>query len=443
MLSRGNAKGRAAVLSIIEHALGQVNSFDLVNRLTRLGEDNTLTIGPLSYDLNRINDIFLVGGGKQVTYAAAALENILNGRIGEGVVVEKRGMGRKLGRIRVIEGGHPLPDEGSVEGAKEIIRIAREVKQDDLVLVCVTGGCTSLTLSPPQGINLQEVRLVSELLLESGAPLESMNTVRKHLSEIGGGKLASLLGQAEVVALIAIDETQGLPWGPTVPDTTTFADAKGVLERYDLWQRTPQSIRDYFEQAEPQNETPKSIDFENAGARVHNIIFAENRMLCEAAENKAKDLGIEACILTTRLEGEAKDVGVVLASVANEIERNHRPLRPPCVVIAGGETTVTIRGDHGEGGRNQELALAAALKIAGSHRTVLASLGTDGTDGPTEIAGAIVDGYTMDAAEKHGIDLFELLKIHDSSRVFRALGDALYTSDSGTNLMDLVIVYIS
>ena len=441
LTSKGNIHGRETVLKIVEGSLEQVNSYDLVKEQIKL--DDGLRIGPLKYDLKKIENIFVIGGGKQVTFVASALEDVLQDRIRGGVVVEKKGWGCKTKRIKVVEGGHPIPDQSSVKGAEEIVRIATRAEKDDLVVVCVTGGCTSLTMLPPERITLEDAREVCRLMLNSGAPIEDMNTVRKHLSQMGGGKLSILAHPAEVVSLVAVDEVAGAAWGPSVPDTTTFSDAKRVLIRHDLWAKVPSSVRDYFERSDVREETPKSSDFGRMGVRAHHVIFSENGMLCRAAERKASELGLRAVTISTSVEGEAKDVGVVLASIAREIEKNEQPFKPPCALVAGGETTVTIIGKHGEGGRNQELALAAALKIAGSKKITIVSVGTDGTDGPTDIAGAIVDGYSLENATSAGIDLVECLKAHDSSNAFRRLHDAIYTGDTGTNLMDLMIIYVS
>jgi len=300
-----------------------------------------------------------------------------------------------------------------------------------------------LCMLPPNGITLEELREVSRLLLESGAPIEDMNTVRKHLSQVGGGRLSILAYPAEVVSLIAVDEVAGVPWGPTVSDTTSFSDAKRVLMNHDVWDDAPSSVRSYLERADILQETPKAADFEKAGVRAQHFVFAENRMLCQAAEKRSSELGLNVATVSTNIEGEAKEVGVVLACIAREIEKSERPFKPPCVLVASGETTVTIKGEHGEGGRNQELALAAALKIAGSKRITIASIGTDGSDGPTDIAGAIADGYTLENAMRVGIDSLECLKMHDSSNVFRNVNGAIYTGNTGTNLMDLMIVHIS
>jgi len=441
LLSHGNVKGREIVLDIIEHSLREANSYNLTKKLVKY-KNGILKIKSLSYDLSKVNHIYVIGAGKNSTFIAAALEEILGNRIDEGVIIEKRGWGCKTDKISIIEGGHPLPDENGLKGTEEIIRIAERTKKGDLVFVCITGGCTALTLLPPKDLSLEDVRAVSDLLLKSGAPIEDINTVRKHLSRVGGGKLSILLHPAEIISLIVVDEVAGLPWGPTVPDATTFSDAIKVLKKYDLWDKIPGSVRKYFEKADPNEETPNVSDFKRVGVKVHNLILANNEVICKAAEERAKKLGINAAIFSTTVEGEAKEVGIVLASIAKEIEKRNRPFKPPFVLIAGGETTVTIQDKAGEGGRNQELALAAATKISGSRNIVITSIGTDGTDGPTDIAGAIVDGYTADRAKNIGIDMFEHLKKHDSSYVFKQLGDAIYTNPTGTNLMDLVVIYV-
>jgi len=441
ILREGNVPGRTMVLEILEHALREVSFYKLVNNFVKVGDK--LTIGAETYDLKDVGSIYVLGAGKQVSYMAAALENILGERITDGLVIEKHGWGRSTDRIRSVKGGHPLPDEHGVEGAKEIVRLAGRVKEDSLAIVCTSGGCTSLAALPPECMTLQEVRTVFQMLLNAGAPIDDQNTVRKHLSQLGEGKLSMLLKPAQTVGLIAVDEVSGLPWGPTVPDTTTFKDAINVLQKYNLWNTTPESIRRYFQEAPKAHETPKSADFVRLNLKCDNLVLANNNMLCDAAMIKAKQMNLNARILTTTLEGEAKDVGTVLGSIGLEVEKNDRPFKTPCAIIAGGETTVTLGADSGQGGRNQELALSAALKISNSKKVVIASLGTDGSDGPTEIAGAIVDGDTAAQSDACGLDLFRNLKTHDSATCCRKLGNAIYTNDTETNLMDLIIVYIA
>lgn len=440
LVSRGNIEGRKVVLDIIEHALKQVNFYNLTKDFVQFREH--LKIGPLEYDLDEIDELFVVGGGKQVTFVGAALEEVLGDRISEGVLVEKRGWGRSTRRIEIVEGGHPVPDFGSAQGAREILRIAEKAQEGDLVIACITGGCTSLTSLPPDGITLEETRRVFDLLLGCGAPVEEMNTVRKHLSKLAGGKLSKVIHPAETVALIAIDEVAGLPWGPTVPDTTSFSDAVDVLARYGLWDEVPESVRRYLRSADPLEETPKKTDFDRIGIRAHNLTFAENQMMCRAAEERATNLGLHAMTASSRIRGEARDVAAMFAGIAKEIERHSGPIESPCIILAGGETTASIKGEAGQGGRNQEFALAACLEIAGSENTVIASVGTDGNDGGTDVAGAVVDGYSLTNAVKAGIDPVESLQKHDSANVFRRLGDAICTGNTMTNLMDLVIVHV-
>jgi glycerate-2-kinase len=442
LLSHGNIEGRRIALDIIEYALKTIDPYKAV-RKTVFIDDERLIVGQLKYDLSEIRNIYVVGAGKGTLRIAEALEDILGNRIRRGIIIEKEVNGHKLKTIEVLRGGHPIPNEAGAEGAKKIVELAKSAQENDLVFVCVTGGCSALMPLPVEGISLEDKKRVTDLLLKSGATIEELNAVRKHISAIKGGRLAKYIHPAEVINLIVIDEVAGLPWGPTVPDTTTFEDAVRALKKYDLWEKVPDSVRKHLQRglSDPSLETPKPKDFE--GLKVHNIILGNNEIACEAAEKKAKELGFNSMILSTVLEGESREVGIVLAGIAKEIERRNRPLKPPCVLVSGGETTVTIVGEAGEGGRNQELALASSLKIDGSKNIVITSIGTDGTDGPTDIAGGIVDGYTLRRAREKGIDIFENLMKHNSSFVFRQLKDAIFTGPTGTNVMDLTLVVVT
>jgi glycerate 2-kinase len=439
--SKGNAEGRRAVIDIIDYALRSVDSYEIIKRLVNV-RNGTLRVGSYTYDLAKIGEVYVVGAGKQVSYVAAALEDVLGERISAGTVIEKRGGGRRTRRILVMKGRHPIPDESCVKGAERILEMIRKAHNDDLVIACVTGGCTALTALPPSGIPLKDIQKTYSLLFKSGMPLHEMNTIRTHVSQLGGGKLAKFVHTAETLGLIAVDEIENRPWGPTVPDPTTFGDARKVLSKYGLWTRIPSSVRKYMERADPFEETPKRIDFEEGRLRIRNVVFADNKMLCSAAAERARHLGLSVSIFSTRLEGEAKEAGTVLAERAMLIEEERKHSRRSHAFIVGGETTVTITGKAGSGGRNQELALAAAAEISGHKGIVLASIGTDGTDGPTDIAGAIVDGYSFDQAQKSGVNIPSELRKHNSAHVFRRLKDAIYVSDTRTNLMDLIVVYI-
>ena len=442
LLSHGNREGRRIALNIIEYALKTIDSYETV-RKTILIDNERLVVGHLKYDLSKIRKIYVVGAGKGALRIAEALKDILGNRIKKGIIIEKGTQGRKLRTIKVVDGGHPIPDEAGAEGAKEIVELAKSAREDDLVFVCITGGCSALMPLPVEGISLGDKKRVTDLLLNCGATIEEINAVRKHISAIKGGRLAKYIYPAEIVNLIVIDEVAGLPWGPTVPDATTFEDAIRALKKYDLWEKIPDSVRKHLQRGvtNPSLETPKPKDFE--GLKIHNVILADNKIACEAAKKKAEELGFNSMILSTVLEGESREAGIVLACIAKEIEERNRPLKPPCVLISGGETTVTIIDEAGEGGRNQELSLASSLKIDGSKNIVITSIGTDGTDGPTDIAGGIVDGYTFGRTREKGIDIFKNLMKHNSSYVFRQLKDAIFTGPTGTNVMDLTLMVVT
>jgi len=442
LLSHGNREGRRAALEIFEQAFEAIDPYEAVRKKVSV-ENERLIVASLEYDLSRIRNIYVLGAGKGTLRIGEALEDILDNRIMRGLIIEKATEACHLRTIKVVNGGHPIPDEVGLEGAKEVVELAKSAKEDDLVFVCITGGCSALMPLPVEGVSLEDKKRVTDLLLKCGATIGEINAVRKHISAIKGGKLASYIHPAEVVNLIVVDEVEGLPWGPTVPDTTTFEDATYALKKYGLWKKVPDSVRKHLQRglADPSLETLKPRDFEDL--KVHNVILADNKIACEAAKKKAEELGFNSMILSTVLEGESREVGIVLASIAREIEERKTPLKPPCVLISGGETTVTIVSEAGEGGRNQELALASSLKIDGSKNIVITSIGTDGTDGPTDIAGSVVDGHTLGRSKEKGIDICRNLIKHNSSYIFRQLKDAIFTGPTGTNVMDLILVVVT
>jgi len=441
LCSHGNRK-RDVALDVVEYAIKAVDAYEATKKMVRI-KNGRLIIGALKYDLSEMGDIYVIGGGKATFSIAKALDEILGERIKRGVVNVKKGEKRRLKHIEVVEAGHPIPDEMGVEGAKEMVNIAKEAKRGDIVFCAITGGASALMPLPAGNISLEDKKKVTDLLLKCGATIGEINTVRNHISAIKGGKLAKYIHPAEIVNLIVIDEIAGHPWGPTVPDMTTFKDAVNVLEKYDLWGKVPETVREHLKRgmSDPSLENPKPEDFKDIN--VHNVILADNEIMCEAAKKRAEELGFKSLILTTKLEGESREAGIVLASIAKEVEEKGRPIEPPCVLILGGETTVTIGGSCGKGGPSQELVLGAALKIAGSERIVIASIDTDGTDGPTEIAGGIVDGYTLKRAEEKGIDIFESLRRHNTSEALMKLQDAIITGSTGTNVMDLNVIVVT
>lgn len=402
-----------------------------------------LTVGSLHFDLSRRGNIYVLGAGKATFLIAKALEDILGERITEGIIIVKKGQDGTLRKIKIRRASHPIPDQEGLDTAKDIKRIGEQAQQNDIVFAAFTGGSSALMPLPVSGISLDEKKRINELLLASGATIREINAVRKHLSDIKGGKLALSIFPAEIINLTVSDVTEDpLDYitDPTVPDTSTFTDAISVLKRYNLWNKFPESAICYLQNATPELETPK--DFGEFKCLVHSFILIKSGTVCEAAAEKAKELGFTPLILTTMLEGESREVGVLFAGIAKEIKHNNRPLPPPCAIIAGGETTVKISSKCGEGGPNQEFALSAALQLGSYDKVVIAAIDTDGTDGPTDIAGGLTDNSTTKRAQENSFDIFKHLSKHDASAILLSLGDAIVTGSTGTNTNDLITLLI-
>jgi len=442
LISHGYKRGREAALDIIEYALRAADPYIVAKNLVKLDGD-TLTVGSLRFDLSQRGNIYVLGAGKATFPIAKALEEILGERITEGLIIVKRGQNGKLKKIKVREASHPLPDIDGFRAAKEIMEIAKKAQRKDIVFCAITGGSSALAPLPIPGVSLEEKRKINELLLTSGATIREVNAVRKHLSNIKGGKLALSILPAEIINLTVSDAT-GDPLdyitGPTVPDTSTFPEAISVLKKYNLWDKFPKSAIEYLQNATPELETPK--DFGKFSSLVHSFILVKSRMVCEAASKKAKELGFNALFLSSFVEGEAREVAKVHTAIAKEIISTGNPIRPPACVISGGETTVTVKG-NGLGGRNLEFALASAMEIDGLDGVVILSAGTDGTDGPTDAAGGIVDGTTVKRARELSLDPLEYLKRNDSYHFFDKLNDLVITGPTNTNVMDIRLVLVS
>ena len=435
---------REQALAILSAALEAVDPVNAVKRQVSLSDD-TLRIGQRIYDLGRYRNIYVIGGGKAGGSMAQAVEEILGQRVTAGLVNVKYGYGAKTDIIRLNEAGHPIPDAAGMAGTKQMAELARQATDEDLVLCLISGGGSALMTLPAEGITLADVKSLTDALLRCGATINEINAVRKHLSQTKGGNLARLAYPAEIASLI-LSDVVGNPLdviasGPTVPDTTTFADAYGVIEKYGLIEELPRPIIERLWQGAEGliPETPK-VDAE-AFTRTHNLIIASNEVAAEAATTKAKELGFHTLLLSTFVEGEAREVARVFAAIAKEIVHSGRPLPRPACVIAGGETTVTIRG-KGLGGRNQEMALSAALEIAGLEEVMIVPLASDGTDGPTDAAGAIADGSTLRRAQEVGLAAAQYLADNDSYHFFQQLGDLLITGPTNTNVNDLTFTFV-
>ena len=343
----------------------------------------------------------------------------------------------------IFEAGHPVPDENGLRGTEEIIKILKDMNENTLVVCLISGGGSALLVSPYEGISLVEKQKITELLLKAGADINELNTVRKHISKVKGGRLAEIAYPAKVISLILSDvigdRLDVIASGPTAPDKTTFNDALKVLEKYRLIDKAPGSIIEVLQKGAEGfiNETPKEGNtiFDN----VENIIIANNRKALEAAKEKAESLGFKPEIISSEVAGEAKNVGKRLADIARS-KRSNSSNRLNCL-ISGGETTVTVKG-NGLGGRNMELALAFAIEIEGIKGITLLSAGTDGTDGPTDAAGAIVDGKTVRKARAIGLNPEEYLNNNDSYNFFKKIDGLFTTGPTGTNVMDIQIMVI-
>lgn len=441
---RSEAKLREAALEIFRAALKAVDPAEAVRGHVRV-EAGILRAGARAFELSKIRRIFVVGAGKACAPMAAALEETLGDRISEGLLVTKYGHLGPTRRVKLLEAGHPVPDEGGLKAAKAILDLLKEAGEEDLVIVLLSGGGSALLPLPVEGVTLAEKQRLTELLLACGATIKEINAVRKHLSQIKGGRLAQSAFPAPLLALILSDVVgdplDAIASGPTAPDPTTFAEAWSILERYRLLEEVPASIIRHLQAGlkGEVSETPKADDplFE----RVTNVIVGSNLLALLAARSRAKELGFTPLILSSSIEGETREVAKVHGAIAREVRATGHPIPPPACLISGGETTVTIKG-KGLGGRNQEFVLAAAMEIQGLSNVVVLSCGTDGTDGPTEAAGAVADGESCQRAEALGLAPARFLDDNDSYYFFQALGDLVITGPTNTNVMDIRLILV-
>jgi glycerate 2-kinase len=404
---------------------------------------DTLWIGEQSYDLAGIDRIVVVGAGKASAALAQAVEDLLGERISAGVVVVKYGHGAALRRVRLLEAGHPVPDEAGEAAAAALMHALEHLGARDLVIACWSGGASALTPSPLPGLTLADKQAVTRLLLGSGADIVAVNTVRKHLSQLKGGQLARRAAPAAVACLVISDvvgdglETIGS--GPFYPDRGTFAEALALVDRHALRDQLPAAARAALVRgaAGGSPETPKPGD--PCFARVHHCIVASSRQAVAAAAVAAAARGYRPAIIGAPQVGEARAAGATLVAQARELQsRGQRGC-----LIAGGETTVALGPAPGRGGRNQELALSAALALDGGDGITVLAGGSDGNDGPTDAAGAIADGTTVARARARGMEAARHCDSHDAYPLFAALGDLLLTGATGTNVMDLTLALIA
>jgi len=441
---------RAEIDDIFTQALEAADPYRAVMKQVSLSDD-TLSAGGAAYDLDRFTRIIVIGAGKGTALMAKAMEDILGDRIEQGIIIVKYGHGRPLKKIVQREAAHPLPDESGMRATAEIRALLKTAGEESLIICLLSGGASSLLVAPAEGISLNDKRVTTELLLSAGADIHELNTVRKHLSAVKGGRLAEIAYPATIITVILSDVINDRPdviaSGPMVPDLTTFRDALNVVHKYSLEEKLPGGVFSLLNRGVA-GEIP---DSPKSGAaffhKTKNIIAGGIRRSLDAARKRAEGLGLRTELISPELQGEAKNAARVLAARAiGARSAMGRGDKPRCL-LSGGETTVTVRGT-GTGGRNQELALAFAMEIAGIKGITMLSAGTDGTDGSTDAAGAIVDGETVPKARALGMDPFAYLENNDSYTFFSRLdtlsGEAYHviTGPTGTNVMDIQIIRI-
>jgi hydroxypyruvate reductase len=446
-LLRGNSAGQ--LVEIFNAALAAVDPYRAVLGFVNVTR-NSLHAGDASYELDAYERIIVVGAGKATARMAQAVESLLGKRIATGLIVVKEGHTAPLGIIEQVEAAHPVPDEAGEAGTKRILEMMRAADEKTLVICLLSGGGSALLVAPAEGVTLQDKQDATSLLLNAGASIDELNAVRKHLSAVKGGRLAQAAYPAQVVTLLLSDvigdRLDVIASGPTAPDDSTFADARSVIAKYRLEEKMPSRVSDYLKRG-VNGQVAESV---KAGDRcldhTRNVIVGAIGLALEAAAEEARQLRMPAIIIGTELQGEARVAARFLAQAARTTLAELRA-GEPCCLLSGGETTVVVRG-AGKGGRNQELALAFALEIEGLEGVSLLSAGTDGNDGPTDAAGALVDGQTAARARGLGIDPALYLENNDSYSFFQRFDDLsgeyshFITGPTGTNVMDMQLLLL-
>jgi glycerate 2-kinase len=410
----------------------------LENHVLRIGENDSM-------DLSRFSRIIVLGAGKASAAMARAVEKLLGEKISGGLVAVKRGHGAALKRVEVVESGHPVPTKEGKAAAARMLALAESLGESDLVIGCFSGGGSALLTLPAPGITLDEKIDITEKLLASGADIFEINAVRKHISQVKGGRLMERAYPATVVNMMLSDvigdDPSAIASGPFVPDQTTFAAAMAVLEKYGLVESLPAAIVERLARGRngQEQETPKEGD--PVFDRVHHVVIGSNFLSLQAGLEAARQLGYQSLILSSTIRGDTAAAAKFHAYVAEEIRNTGNPLSRPACLLSGGETTIRVAGD-GLGGRNQHFVLSIVEEAAQIPGCVFLSAGTDGTDGPTDAAGALVDSETLKRAEERGINPREYLARYDSYHFFKNLGDLIVTGPTLTNVMDVHLVLV-
>ncbi len=433
---------RRQVLEAVKNAIRAADPSSIIRDKVRL-QGQKLIVESNKIDLALFDRIFVIGAGKATLGMALEVERILGDKISDGTVnIPDYLTPPQSHRVKFNPTTHPVPSTEGVIGVEKMLKLVSKPSPRDLVICLLSGGASALMPLPILGVSLKDKQQVTQQLLRSGANIKEVNVVRKHLSGVKGGRLAERLYPATILSLIISDvvgdRLEAIASGPTVPDSTTYADARRVLQKYRVWNNILPGTRKAIEKGESGllRETPKPNS--KVFRRVHNIIVGSNKQSCAAAAQTLRKQGYKTILLTTKIEGEARVVGHILASILSDLNRTKFSLTSPVALVVGGETTVTLKG-KGMGGRNQELVLAASMGIRGLPGVAIASVGTDGLDGLTDAAGAVADGTTIRRALKRGLYPEDFLDNNDSYHFFQKLKDLVITGPTGTNVGDIII----
>jgi glycerate-2-kinase len=442
LLEHGHVALRRDALSILDRVLAQVDPFEACRKTVRfVGE--SIEVGGLKLHLAADARIWFFGAGKASLSIARAIEHQLGERVYGGLVVCKEGQEGSLSRIEVLHASHPVPSAASVDAARRMLGMAALPKPGDVVICGITGGSSALLTLPCSDLALADVQSLTKILLTCGADIFEINAVRKHLSEVGGGRLAQQFHPAVQLVNITVSDVIGdaLDYitDPTVPDTSSVEDARATFNKYALWNRVPPGIAAFLKPGGKVAETPKRLPWSPEHTRV--LLSASSP--ADVAHRVARELGYTPIVLSTSFDGESQALGQTFSAIAREVASRGQPVAPPCALIGGGETIVKMDGFAGLGGPNQEFALAGACHLPAGRPAVLLGADSDGTDGPTEVAGALCDTSTLARAKARGIDLENALSRHDVTPALISLGDAIITGATGTNVNDLKLLLMA
>ena len=438
-----DARKKAA--HILAEALQAVDPYNAVKEHVTL-EGSTLHISNTKYNLDQYRSVYVFGAGKGVAPMIVAIEEILGDYLTSGIGIVKYGHSQSTHKVSIVEAAHPIPDLSGLKGTDNILKMLAETTPDDLIIVLLTGGASALLESPAESIELKDMQVMSELLLASGATINEINCIRKNCSQVKGGGLARKAPLNTMITII-LSDVVGSPLdiiasGPTVPDPSTWHDALSIIKKYKLEQKLPPAIVNRIDAGMQQHiaDTPKIRD--KIFNQKKSFVIGDNYLAAKRACQVAQTMGFNSLLLTTFLQGEAKEAAKFIVSIGLEIKSSNAPVAPPACVVVGGETTVTLTETNGVGGRKQELALAAAIELDGIPNITLASFATDGSDGPTTGAGGIVDGTTVDRGRKKGLQIDDYLQRHDSYHFLQSVGDLIETGPTLTNVNDLILLIV-